>query len=220
MTDLYLPPIVVPAPIRRPDSQVKPWPGGEDMRGDLSWATEPILANPAFLPTGKGALILILGGLVMLAVTAILARVMAGPPAPPAPSRTDRTAVVRRKPSRPRSRPPSTGRAGAGASTRKPGASTRKRGAQWADGLERAVQAKHRGAGRVTSADRTRCFFVLDDCRSCRHHRKRRDGCERERASIQKAVQGLAPRARVVEKSCNPARKGVCIFEIRRHVRA
>lgn len=67
------------------------------MRYDLSWLAEPMLATAPFLPAGKGALILIFGGLTMLAITTLLARAMAGPPPKPVPRRGLRAPAPRRK---------------------------------------------------------------------------------------------------------------------------
>lgn len=207
------------------------------MRNDLGWAVEPILASAPFLPAGKGALILALGGLSMLAITAVLSWALSGPPANAVPGVTFRAHAQRRKPAPARvravaspKRVPSPTRRSTGRRRKPvfarvmPAPATptatgplRAPGTDWIQGIERAVDTMRLGRARVTVADAARCVLLLDDCQSCLRSRKGKNGCEKERAAIQRAAQRRTPRASVHEKACEPGRNGMCIFEIFRN---
>ncbi|MES2154724.1 MAG: hypothetical protein V4510_06265 [bacterium] len=173
-----------------------------------------VIAAIPFLPAGKGALILILGGLAMLTVCVLFARFHAGPQAahdqsgqarmaspPPRRNARPQGATVRRvAPTAPLPPSPAT-----------PGVVPR-----WVAGLERAAAVMHLGAGRIVSADDDRCLFLLSGCGSCRMGRKGGHGCDRERKAIGRALRSQAPRVHVSEASCNASGAGACSFEIRR----
>lgn len=120
-----------------------------------------------FLPSGRGALILILGGVAMLPLSLLWSR-LASPP--------------------------------------------------WTGGVERDAPRLGLGPCRVLARTRERCVVAVAACPTC--SQAGHGPCERERRALQLAIHARAPRARVVEVSCNGSRpgapKGTCIFEIHR----
>lgn len=171
---------------------------------------EAATAALPFLPRGKGALILILGGLAMLAVSLLSARFSSGrvrliPAAtstqgyrvgqPPAHTMATQTAARRHT------------RAVASAATVHLPA--------WVAGIEGQVERMQLGQGHVVRADADHCVVELAGCGSCRTRRRGAPrGCAEERRSIEQAVAVRAPWARVTEVACDAAGDGSCTFEI------
>ncbi len=120
------------------------------------------LAALPFLPSGRGAVILILGGLAMLPLSLLGSRL-----------------------------------------------ATRR----WFTGVERDAGRLDLGPCKILRREGDRCMVVLADCRTCRE--KGGGPCERERRGLQLAMHARAPQAQVVEVACD-ARRGACVFEIRR----
>lgn len=174
----------------------------------------PVLADVPFLPAGKGALILMLGGLAMLTFCLLFAR-FSSAHAPPVMGNSAQANRNARRPKaaaaapvvfRPTSAPVAPSAAVGNTS-----------GAEWVAGLERAIELMHLGRGRILSADADRCAFFLSACGSCRRGSKGVRGCERERKAIERALRAQAPRVHVSEVACNPSGQGACSFDIRRN---
>lgn len=132
----------------------------------LNRMADGVAALP-FLPAGKGALILILGGLALLPASLLWSRTSSG---------TQR----------------------------------------WIAGIEQGAAGLGLGPCRVVSADVNRCIVLLSACPSCRGQRSHAAPCSREQRGLLAAVQARAPRARVVEVSCNPSGRGTCAFVVYR----
>lgn len=164
-----------------------------------------------FLPAGKGALILVLGGFVMLGLALLAALFAPRPTSLPVPLRRNlirQTAPVSFMSATPPAQPQGLVRAGANAPN------------GWAWAFERAAEQLPMGQGHVVDADGARCVYVLDRCASCVRHTRGRHGCERERNALQRAIQRLEPRALVSETACDVNGRATCTFEIRRNATA
>lgn len=161
-----------------------------------------VLGAVPFLPRGKGALILILGGLAAL-VLSLLWSVVA--------PRSHHRVAPRATGSRPKVRIAPRGLATRAAAARNAEQVHMDPGAFWV----RTVMstAAHAGLGRpaLVESEPGRHTILLTDCCTCRN-RRRGHGCERERGILERAMKSFAPRGRAVELACNTGRRGSCTF--------
>ncbi len=199
----------VPATTRSLGSQVKLLGLRYLVTYDVAGGMQGALAAVPFLPNGKGALILILGGLAMLAFSLFIARLSSGPVPPStfglvAQRRSNVAPVVFRAITGPKTDEQNVGTA----------TEISPPGAEWVAGLEASVERLRLGRGRILRTDSDRCLFFLADCKTCRNRRAGEHGCDRERKLIEGAVRRVASRARVTEMSCDSSGQGACTFEI------
>lgn len=162
-----------------------------------------LLGAFSFLPRGKGALILILGGMVVLTFSLLL------------------SSFVRR-----RSADDMEGRSGSRKARPARNSFATRPVAPAAGGISspapepwmRAVMAtaSRAGLGRpeLLESEPLRHVVFLADCRACRG-RRRGSGCEHERSILERVMRTFAPQGRVVELTCNADRRGGCTFELR-----
>ena len=160
------------------------------------WAAIPGLAAAGLrsLPPGKGALILILGGLVVLGLVLLFVRFgsASAHEAPRGHPRSEARSFV--------------------ATLQGPKAF--RAVPHWVSGLDGELDRRHLGHGRLLLADAGRCVIQLEGCASCRTAGSRMHACERERSAIEALVRAGAPGARVSEIACDVAGQGRCTFEI------
>lgn len=151
-----------------------------------------LLALP-FLPVGRGALILILGGVSTLSLSLILLLV-----------RPRRIPDGAKQPS---------GGAGrmAGLVERTLRGPLKVKPGSWHHALQ--VRAAAGGIRNLNFqvAEGNHCLVLVEGCVSCR---RGRNGCDRERRTIERAIRVLHRRARVVEVSCRLSNKPQCAFLI------
>lgn len=163
-----------------------------------------------FLPRGKGALILILGGMAALAL-ALLWSFLG-----PRPHR-DRT-------SRPTRSRPMVGVAHGGlvaraVATRDANQAIMDPGAPWVRTVISTAVHAELGKPKLIQSEPGRHTIHLSNCRTCRT-RRRGHGCEQERGILERAVKTFAPRGRVVEVKCSTDPRGSCTFVLLPGVRS
>jgi hypothetical protein len=181
------------------------------------------LAELPFLPPGRGALILILGGLMVLPVSLLLSR----PGARPAQAGEGRSFLSVPPASRSPASPYASFADLSTSATADPSSATEEwpipwqpvdspgpGGRPWAGtGLERAIR-KAVGWTQLLSVEPGHYVVRLGRCDSCLRHTP---GCERERAALEGAVRPYLLEARVAERSCaqRDRRAQPCTFDIR-----
>lgn len=178
-----------------------------------------LLAAP-FLPTGRGALILILGGLMMLPIALFMSR-MGAPHAPQGrPARQPRragdpNAPLAFVPVAPIPAPATAPQAWPAATPRwqEAWATPATPARPWAGtGLERALRQAVGGTHLLASAP-GHYVVRLDACTSCARHAY---GCAGERMAIERAVAPYLRDAVVAERACHQQdRRLACTFDIR-----
>ena len=196
-----------------------------------------LLAVLPFLPPGRGALILIFGGLMVLPVSLLMSRIgsragaglqfvpVPADPAPPAhPTRTGHTGVAAHAGYRamhavpapvPHAPPASHDGGHRSATSTAHGLAQRPplAPALWGGtGLERALRVAV-GATQLVSATPGHYVVRLQRCESCA---RRLAGCEAERSAIERAVAAYLPHPRVTERVCAQRERQSCTFDIRR----
>lgn len=149
------------------------------------------LAAPPFLPPGRGGLILIMGGLAMLAVA--LFSLSVSPRSYPGFVHTPRAVFA----------------TAMSASSR---TSASQPAVQWPQYVQNAAVSEGLGQPLVLAVQGTRCTLLIEHCRSCR---RRKRHCTRERRALQRAARRLSRHAEVREVSCNIDRRHACAFELR-----
>ena len=166
-------------------------------------AIRAVAALPA-LPLGKGAVILILGGLVALVLS--LAWSLLSPRAAAAPH------VARAF----------SGHAAALAANGSMAAAHIVRvgapAVELPTWLERVSDATlHMGFGnlRIVGADGASFLVTLTACRSCHRQGNGSAGCALEARSLERAVRVFAPHAVASEVRCHDRGQGLCVFELR-----
>lgn len=169
-----------------------------------------VLGAAPFLPQGKGALILILGGMATLALALLWS--FFGP-------RPHRGAMLR--PTRSR---PMIGVAHGGLVTRTVAArganpTIMDSGAPWVRTVMSTAVHAELGKPALVHSESGRHTIQLSNCRTCRT-RRRGNGCEHERGILERAVKTFAPRGRVVELTCNSDPRGTCTFVLLPGVRS
>ncbi|MHB8632904.1 MAG: hypothetical protein ACYDBQ_02890 [Thermoplasmatota archaeon] len=152
-----------------------------------------LFARVPFLPVGKGALILILGGLLMLAFSFVMgtgsrtvppSRATPGRPAP-------RAALLVPPPSRP---PAATNWVGSA--------------------LERALRVEV-GPTTASAPGSGSLVVVVEDCLSCTSRiRRRGGGCPGEASAIERAVRLTYRKATALEIACRASGAPRCSFEL------
>lgn len=158
-----------------------------------------------FLPHGKGALILILGGMVVLCFSLLwsfLTPARRGPfPARPSSGRV----VSGAHPGRALATPPPASPVAVAVAYQ---------GTPWIRAVLATAGRAGLGRAELRLSGPGRHVIVLSNCRSCRG-RRRGFGCEHERGMLEHVMRAFAPHGRVVETACNSASTGACTFELR-----
>jgi hypothetical protein len=166
-----------------------------------STAQAIVLALLPFLPAGRGALILIFGGLLVLPLSLL----MSGAPRRPAPAQPILfTPTAAPAPPIPPATSPSVALPVPVAFPASP--------RPWAGtGLERAIR-RAVGATQLLAAAPGHYVVRLGRCDSCN---RRLAGCERERAALARAVAPYLQQAQVAERACaQRGRREPCTFDI------
>lgn len=186
-----------------------------------------------FLPRGKGALILIQGGLVVLGFSLLWSLLTPrGAPVVQGGGATPRRAVIVQPPTRPvqfLERPTQPilkqfqkqtwtevpARAPAFVPVPNP-TPVQQTSANWVGSvLEKAMRPRV-GRTRLLSANPQWFILTVNACRSCRERSKGPSGCAVERAHIEECIRPTAPKAVVTEVSCNLLGHGACTFKVER----
>ncbi len=162
-----------------------------------------VFAALPFLPRGKGALILMLGGMLVLTFSLLWSFVT--PRRQGAQGLQTGTRVI------PNVLP--------GEFLRPPGAPARDRvrfdaGTYWIRSVLSTAARAGLGRPELVQSGPGRHVIRLSNCRSC-HERRRGAGCEEERGTLEQVMQTFAPRGRVVELSCSVGTPIACTFELR-----
>lgn len=175
------------------------------LRLSFSAALGSALAALPFLPRGKGALILILGGIMILALSLFWSLFR--------PRRGQATQQGKTQPREQAARLDSSAPGPWADAPARFGAALQF-GASWVGAL--MVTAARAGLGRpeLLTSDPLRHVLLLADCRSCRRPR-RGSGCEYERDALERVMRAFEPNGRVIELVCNQHRGGACTFELR-----
>lgn len=156
------------------------------------------VADPRqLLPPRQGALILVLGGSAVLAVSLVFALVRGGSRLQ---HRSDPTPTVGPRPKRP---PNGSGNEGP---------PPRSRLGRHQLLIKTAARAGT-GTPQLVTANPGPNALLLVDCLTCRSSAEE-DACEWKRASLEQALQQFDARGRVVKVSCRPDEPQPCIFEI------
>lgn len=174
------------------------------MHGPAFSILSAVFAALPFLPRGKGALILMLGGMLVLTFSLLWSFI------------TPRRQVM--QPVRNGTRtvqPVPRGEA----FPQTPGAPPRSRvlfdtGTYWIRSVLSTAARAGLGRPELVQSGPDRHVIRLSNCKSC-HERRRGPGCELERRTLEQVMQTFAPRGRVVELSCNAGTPISCTFELR-----
>lgn len=158
-----------------------------------------VLGALPFLPRGKGAAILILGGMALLAFSLCWSMLVL---------RSARSTL--RIQARTRNHPRQTPRPTA---AKTPSLVMGIR-VPWLGTLLATAVRSGLGEPEIIGVEPNRQVLRLDNCRGCRG-RQKSSGCERERADLERVIRSLSPNAEVTETACNLGRKGACNFELR-----
>lgn len=158
------------------------------------------IATIRFLPLGKGAVILMLGGFLMLMITLLWSLMM---PRPGPVGTGPRQVATGRAPPRAMFGP------GGGAVATRPVARPR-----WLVSVDTAARRARLGHVEVVGSSAGRPRLRLTECQSCRG-RGSIEGCTAERDVIGRAVVVTEPEATVVEVSCRAHDGETCVFEVR-----
>lgn len=161
-------------------------------------AADSTVAALPFLPRGKGALILILGGMAVLVVSLLWS------------SLVPRSAGVRGRASSrahaffaPASAPPS----------RAPAMTPSQSVPPWIAGVIELANREGLGRAALIMDGEARPVLRLSNCRTCQR-RGTALGCEHERVTLERLVRTFMASGRVLEVSCNADRRGTCTFEL------
>lgn len=158
-----------------------------------------------FLPRGKGALILIFGGMAVLTFSLLWSSVLHRRSAAIEPDVQDTTSTrptrgslsirLAETPPPPLGVPPDTRVA-------------------WLRTVMATAARAGLGQAELVQSESLRHVVLLTNCRACRG-RRRGSGCEHERRLLEQIMRTFAPQGRVVELTCNAGRRGACTFELR-----
>lgn len=174
------------------------------MHGPVFSILSAVFAATPFLPRGKGALILMLGGMLVLTFSLLWSFIV--PRRPGVQPLRSGTRII-----------PSAAR---GQTFLKPQASPSKAsvfldaGAYWIRSILSTAARAGLGRPELLHSEPLRHVIRLYNCRSC-VERRRGVGCEHERRTLEQVMQAFAPRGRVVELSCNAGNPVSCTFELR-----
>lgn len=169
------------------------------------------------LPMGKGALILVFGGLFALASSLFLAMFSPRPQPAGAPHRAGAQEVrfTSASTAAVQDRPRTQGRGrGRGRPRPRPMASS---GRPWHDTLSEETRRCGYGQAEIVASGGGIWRIRLTACRSCRTRtvRSSREGCRSERRTIERVVRDVMPKAEVFETTCRSRLQDACIFEVR-----
>ena len=151
-----------------------------------------------FLPRGKGAAILIMGGMALLAFSLCWSMLVLRTARSTLRSQARARGSPRQAPS-----PPAGHTPGPVMGIRVP----------WLGTVLATAVRSGIGEPQITRLETNRQVLRLDNCRACRG-RRGAPGCERERAALERVLCAMSPHAEVTEIACNTDRKGACTFEL------
>jgi len=160
------------------------------------------LAFWPFLPLGKGALILIFGGALMITVSFVWigirphSRVILEADLEPRPHVSFTSMVLEPRPPRPIKAPAAD--------------------ASWSASFQERAMTIGLPHMEVVTAGPDRCVMIVRHCPSCERLGPHEGGCENERARLERVAHVDIPDAFVTEVTCDLMHSGACVFQVRR----
>lgn len=166
-----------------------------------------VLGALPFLPMGKGALILIAGGGVVMAFSLVWSLFS---------RRADPASIAAHAPRR---RPRIMPRRTVAPANHAPWLVSHSQALppveRWMTSVMSNVARQGLGRPRLVSAEPGHQVLFMVGCRSCSDRRPDATGCDRERAVLEEELRAFAPTGRVVETRCDETRtQGGCTFDL------